>query len=269
MTCCDPEIRIIRAGIIDLLLAWIEMATTVMNGNECFRNGNDCSKWQRPFTKGKIAPASREPELRSPGCASALWTARPRFPSFPRRVATCKPGKPGLTSFSETLAPFFIQFLSFRKMKVQDRQNGQSKSFQAYQKKLAGYASAFLLLTLLFDSVHNVTSFSFSLWLILRQRVKERDVRYLEEKTQLHEQRFLNGLFQYAWKIIQVLIKSKKTFFCCFEFILKIYLWWHSSPISISTKIHLPYRTCIYSIKRRPRLCTALGEEKLVNAALE
>ena len=43
-----------------------------------------------------------------------------------RRVATCKPGKPGLTSFSETLALFFLQFLSFRKMKVQDRQNGPS-----------------------------------------------------------------------------------------------------------------------------------------------
>ena len=86
-----------------------------------------------------------------------------------RRVATCKPGKPGLTSFSETLALFFIlacvadsrkhpcahlkiidmsgcsagyfiQFLSFRKMKVQDRQNGPSKSFWAYQKNLAGYA---------------------------------------------------------------------------------------------------------------------------------
>ena len=41
-----------------------------------------------------------------------------------RRVATCKPGKPGLASFSETLALFFIQFLLFRKMKVQDRQNG-------------------------------------------------------------------------------------------------------------------------------------------------
>ena len=40
-----------------------------------------------------------------------------------RRVATCKPGKPGLTSYSETLALVFIQFLSFRKMKVQDRQN--------------------------------------------------------------------------------------------------------------------------------------------------
>ena len=33
-----------------------------------------------------------------------------------RRVATCKPGKLGLTSFSETLALFFIQFLSFGKM---------------------------------------------------------------------------------------------------------------------------------------------------------
>ena len=43
-----------------------------------------------------------------------------------RRVSTCKPGKPGLTSFSETLALFFIQFLSFWKMKVQDRQNGPS-----------------------------------------------------------------------------------------------------------------------------------------------
>ena len=43
-----------------------------------------------------------------------------------RRVATCKPGKPRLTSFSETLALFFVQFLSFRKMKVQDRQNGPS-----------------------------------------------------------------------------------------------------------------------------------------------
>ena len=47
-------------------------------------------------------------------------------PNTVRRVATCKPGKPGLTSFSETLALFFIQFLSFRKMKVQDRQNDPS-----------------------------------------------------------------------------------------------------------------------------------------------
>ena len=51
-----------------------------------------------------------------------------------------EPGKPGLTSFSETLALFFIQFLPFWKMKVQDKQNGPSKSFRAYQKKLAGYA---------------------------------------------------------------------------------------------------------------------------------
>ena len=41
-------------------------------------------------------------------------------------MATYKPGKPGLTSFSETLALFFIQFLSFWKMKVQDRQNRPS-----------------------------------------------------------------------------------------------------------------------------------------------
>ena len=33
------------------------MATTVMNGNDCFKNDNDCFKWQRPFTKGKIATA--------------------------------------------------------------------------------------------------------------------------------------------------------------------------------------------------------------------
>ena len=38
-----------------------------------------------------------------------------------RRVATCKPGKLGLTSFSEALALFSIRFLSFRKMKVRDR----------------------------------------------------------------------------------------------------------------------------------------------------
>ena len=43
-----------------------------------------------------------------------------------RHIATCKQGKPRLTSFSETLALFFIQFLSFRKMKVQDKQNGPS-----------------------------------------------------------------------------------------------------------------------------------------------
>ena len=46
-----------------------------------------------------------------------------------RRVATCKPGKPGRPSFSETLALFFIQFLSFRKMKIQNTQNSPSKSF--------------------------------------------------------------------------------------------------------------------------------------------
>ena len=43
-----------------------------------------------------------------------------------RRVATCKPGKPGLTNFSKTLALFFIQFLSFWKMRIQDRQNSPS-----------------------------------------------------------------------------------------------------------------------------------------------
>ena len=37
-----------------------------------------------------------------------------------------KQGKPELTSFCETLALFFIQFLSFRKMKIQNRQNGLS-----------------------------------------------------------------------------------------------------------------------------------------------
>ena len=47
------------------LPAWIEMATTVMNGNDCFKNSNDCFKRQRPFTKGKIAASlysmSRDP----------------------------------------------------------------------------------------------------------------------------------------------------------------------------------------------------------------
>ena len=45
--------------------------------------------------------------------------------------------KPWLTSFSETLALFFIQFLfSFiSKIKIQNRENGPSKSFRAYQKK--------------------------------------------------------------------------------------------------------------------------------------
>ena len=64
-----------------------------------------------------------------------------------RRVATCKPDKPGLTSFSETLALFFVQFLSFWKIKVHDRQNSPSKSFQAYQKKLAGYAPGIIAYT--------------------------------------------------------------------------------------------------------------------------
>ena len=53
-----------------------------------------------------------------------------------RRVATCKPGKPGLTSFSETLALFFTQFLSFRKMKVQAKQNGPSKSYYTKGQEL-------------------------------------------------------------------------------------------------------------------------------------
>ena len=58
--------------------------------------------------------------------AAEIWDSSWRMVTKTRRVATCKPGKPGLTSFSETLALFFIQFLSFRKMKVQDRQNGPS-----------------------------------------------------------------------------------------------------------------------------------------------
>ena len=58
-----------------------------------------------------------------------------KFSSVCSRIATCKPGKPGLTSFSEILALFFVRFLSFRKMKLQDIQNGRSKTFQAYLKK--------------------------------------------------------------------------------------------------------------------------------------
>ena len=62
-----------------------------------------------------------------------------------RRVATCKPGKPGLTSFSETLAFFFIQFLSSRKMKVQE----QTKwSLGLSRKKLAGYAPDVVVLVI-------------------------------------------------------------------------------------------------------------------------
>ena len=46
-----------------------------------------------------------------------------------RRVVTSKPFKPGLTSFSETLALFFIQCLSFLKTKLQNRKNDS----QAYK----------------------------------------------------------------------------------------------------------------------------------------
>ena len=54
-----------------------------------------------------------------------------------RRVATCKPGKPRLTIFSETLALFFIQF-SFIS---ENEGTGQTKwSLGRTRKKLAGYA---------------------------------------------------------------------------------------------------------------------------------
>ena len=69
---------------------------------------------------------------------------RPYFSSIltSRRIATCKPGKPGLTSFSETLTLFFIQFFSFWKAKVQGRQNGTS----GLPEKLAGYVPDITLL---------------------------------------------------------------------------------------------------------------------------
>ena len=63
------------------------------------------------------------------------WTSLENRNLTCRRVATCKPGKPGLASFSETPALLVIQFLSFRKMMVQDRRNSSSKSIRAYQKK--------------------------------------------------------------------------------------------------------------------------------------
>ena len=53
-----------------------------------------------------------------------------------RHVATCKLGKPRLTSFSETLALFFIQFVSFWKMKVV---RTDKMVPWVYQKKVAGY----------------------------------------------------------------------------------------------------------------------------------
>ena len=56
--------------------------------------------------------------------------------SADRHVAICKPGKPGFTSFSKTLALFFIQFFSFWKMKVYRTDKMVPR---AYQKKLAGY----------------------------------------------------------------------------------------------------------------------------------
>ena len=59
---------------------------------------------------------------------------------FPfRRVATCKPGKPRLTSFSETLVLFFIQFFFIS----ENEDTGQTKwSLGLTRKKLAGYAPA-------------------------------------------------------------------------------------------------------------------------------
>ena len=55
------------------------------------------------------------------------WVLHSLYVGYPpRRVATCKPGKPRLTSFSETLAVFFFQFLLFRKIKKQHRQKGPS-----------------------------------------------------------------------------------------------------------------------------------------------
>ena len=56
-----------------------------------------------------------------------------------RRVATCKPGKPGLTSFSETLGTFLhpISFI------LENEGTGQTKwSLGLTGKKLAGYAPA-------------------------------------------------------------------------------------------------------------------------------
>ena len=51
-----------------------------------------------------------------------------------RRVATCKPGMPGLTSFSETLTLFFhFGKRRYRTNKMVPR---------AYQKNLAGYVPA-------------------------------------------------------------------------------------------------------------------------------
>ena len=55
-----------------------------------------------------------------------------------RHVATCKPGKPGLTSFSETRASTFLHSVSFIS---EDEGTRKDKTLpRAYQKKLAGYA---------------------------------------------------------------------------------------------------------------------------------
>ena len=55
-----------------------------------------------------------------------------------RRVATCKPGKPGLTSLSETRVGTFLHSISFIS---EDECTRTDKTVpRAYQKKLAGYA---------------------------------------------------------------------------------------------------------------------------------
>lgn len=60
----------------------------------------------------------------------SIWTTPLQLNSrLFRRLATSRPVQPGLTSFLETLALFFIQFFSFRIIKLQDICNDPSKTF--------------------------------------------------------------------------------------------------------------------------------------------
>ena len=56
------------------------MATTIINGNDCFKNDNDCLKWQRPFTKGKIALAPFPRDIKCKEVEGSVMVEG--FPSF-------------------------------------------------------------------------------------------------------------------------------------------------------------------------------------------
>ena len=98
----------------------------------------------------------------------------------------------GVTSFSETQALFFIQFLSFRKMKVQDRQNGPSglleKNWLATRLAIYIYFVTFIVVSVYRTCIRPILEKACKVW-------HHPLPKYLSDQIESVQRRALNIIF--------------------------------------------------------------------------